>query len=574
MKKILVLRKEYIFFYVLLFVISTLSISSFSQTGLIWEDNFDGSAVDTTKWTVQNEEDPDPYGNPSDSWYRPENVVVSGGTLKIYNKEEIYNGKHWTGGGIKGKTYPQYKYLEARVRHSAANTYIWATWWTVGWNGSSSVWPPEIDINEFQGGNDTPLQAYHWDYAGSGHQNEGNDTNMDETQWHTYGAYWSATEACIFYVNGVISSAPIGPAEANLMRGQLKITSSPSLLNRYTGCPLGTMEVDYVRIYDNPPTQTGTINLALNKPVITSSAKNTGGAAKRTVDESNKTRWESNWCDPQWIKVDLEAVCSVNQVKLMWQAAAGRNYKIQIADTINGPWTDCYTVSNNSTYNSYLTYNFTAKTGRYIQLNCTARASVYGSYYGYSLYDFQVFGTVTDPTPPAPPTRINIAQGKTATASTTEGANSASRAFDGNNTTRWASNWTNTEWIYVDLGATYSVDAVNVLWESAAADDYKIQIASSTSGPWTDCITITNSGYGLKMHEFTARSGRYVRMYATSRTTEWGYSIYEMQVFSPNEVITPSPSPSPSPSASPSPTPSPTPTETPVPVELLEFSAQ
>jgi hypothetical protein len=46
----------------------------------IWSDEFDGTTLDTSKWTILNEADG------SDSWYRPENVAVSDGTLKIYNK--------------------------------------------------------------------------------------------------------------------------------------------------------------------------------------------------------------------------------------------------------------------------------------------------------------------------------------------------------------------------------------------------------------------------------------------------------------------------------------------------------
>jgi hypothetical protein len=350
----------------------------------IWSDEFDGTTLDTSKWTILNEADG------SDSWYRPENVAVSDGTLKIYNKEELYGARHWTGGHIDATYYhPQYKYLVARVKHSAADTYIWATWWTVGWQGGTWKWPPEMDICEFQGGpGKSPGQWYHWDYAGSGHQYAGNASEKNETEWHTYGAYWTADDACLFYVDGVLSSAPVGPAEGNLMAAKLKLTSSPNSMNRYSGCLLGTMEVDYVRVYDLPPAQPApTQHLALNKPVTVSSAKNSGGAAKRAVDESSSvTRWESNWSDPQWIRVDLQATCSITQVKLNWQHAAGKNYKIQVADSPSGPWTDCISITNNYT-TGWLTHNFAAKTGRYIQLLGTARTTTYG----YSLYDMQVY---------------------------------------------------------------------------------------------------------------------------------------------------------------------------------------
>lgn len=225
--------------------------------------------------------------------------------------------------------------------------------------------------------------------------------------------------------------------------------------------------------------------------------------------------------------MDLQATCSITQVKLNWQHAAGKNYKIQVADSPSGPWTDCVSVTGNYA-TGWITYNFAAKTGRYIQLLGTARTTPYG----YSLYDMQVNGTVTDPNPPDPPTRTNLALGKTATCSSFEsGSYTANMAFDGNFATRWSSSFSDPQWIQVDLGATYTIDTVNLYWETSAGKTYKIQIADSPSGPWTDCISVTNGSYGLKIHEFTPKSGRYVRMYGTARTWIYGYSLWEMQVY-------------------------------------------
>ncbi len=495
-------------------------------TAFIWSDEFNGTTVDLSKWVILNEADG------ADSWYLPANVTVSGGTLKIANKEESApNGGHWTGGHIDALYHPQYKYLEARVRHSAPDIYIWATWWTVGWTGSTWVWPPEMDICEVQGGpGKSPGQTYWYNYAGSGNINDSSvNTGLDESQWHTYGVYWNATNAPVFYVDRIISGAPVSPCEGNLMAAKLKLTSSPNSGDRVHGCPLGNMEVDYVRVYDAPPAQPApTQHLALNKPVTTSSAKNSGGAAERAVDESSSvTRWESNWYDPQWIRVDLQATCSITQVKLNWQYAAGRNYKIQVSDEPNGPWTDCISVTN-YTY-GWLTHNFAAKTGRYIQLLGTARTTAYG----YSLYDMQVYGTVIDPNPPAPPTRTNLALGKTATCSSSEsGSYPASMAVDGNLATRWSSLFSDPQWICVDLGATYTIDTVKLYWETSAGKEYTIQTAPADSpNSWTTRATVINGSYGLKIHEFTPVSCRYVRMYGTVRTWQYGYSLYEMEVY-------------------------------------------
>jgi hypothetical protein len=83
----------------------------------------------------------------------------------------------------------------------------------------------------------------------------------------------------------------------------------------------------------------------------------------------------------------------------------------------------------------------------------------------------------------------------------------------------------------VDLGATYTIDTVKLYWQTSAGKTYQVQTADSASGPWTDRAIVTNGSYGLKIHEFTPVSCRYVRMYGTVRTWIYGYSLYEMEVY-------------------------------------------
>src|SRR3974390_3325118 len=65
-------------------------------------------------------------------------------------------------------------------------------------------------------------------------------------------------------------------------------------------------------------------------------------------------------------------------------------------------------------------------------------------------------------------TNTNIALNKPATASSVE-SNSylASYAFDGSLSTRWSSQFSDPQWIYVDLGSTYNINEVILTWEKA-----------------------------------------------------------------------------------------------------------
>jgi beta-glucanase (GH16 family) len=129
-------------------------------------------------------------------------------------------------------------------------------------------------------------------------------------------------------------------------------------------------------------------------------------------------------------------------------------------------------------------------------------------------------------------TTTNLALNKATTVSSTENAGTpGSAAVDGNGGTRWSSGATNAEWIYVDLGANYNVNRVKITWETALGKDYQVQIASAATGPWTTMKTITGNTALINDHTGLTGTGRFVRMNGTLRGTQWGYSIWEMEVY-------------------------------------------
>ncbi|MBC8062748.1 MAG: discoidin domain-containing protein, partial [Clostridiaceae bacterium] len=163
----------------------------------------------------------------------------------------------------------------------------------------------------------------------------------------------------------------------------------------------------------------------------------------------------------------------------------------------------------------------TTVTGRYVRMYGTARTTGYG----FSLWGFEVYGT------PAV-SNINLASNKTATASSIVGGNTAAMAFDGNITgTRWESASSDPQWITVDLGSSYTVTKAKLTWETAAAKDYKIQV-STDNLTWVDAYSKTGGIGGTENITFTKSvTGRYVRMYGTARTTVYGYSLWDFQVY-------------------------------------------
>src|SRR6201995_378559 len=124
----------------------------------------------------------------------------------------------------------------------------------------------------------------------------------------------------------------------------------------------------------------------------------------------------------------------------------------------------------------------------------------------------------------------NLALNKTATASSTEsGAYPAADAVDGNPGPRWSSAFSDPQWLEVDLGSSQSICGVPLNWEAAYATAFQIQTSADGTN-WTS-IYSTTTGTGGTQNLTVTGTGRYIRMYGTTRATPYGYSLWEFQVF-------------------------------------------
>ncbi|MGH3297803.1 MAG: discoidin domain-containing protein [Trebonia sp.] len=124
----------------------------------------------------------------------------------------------------------------------------------------------------------------------------------------------------------------------------------------------------------------------------------------------------------------------------------------------------------------------------------------------------------------------NLALNKTATASSTEnGTFPASAAVDGNTGTRWSSAFSDPQWLEVDLGSSQTICQVGLDWETAYATAFQIQVSADNTN-WTS-IYSTTTGTGGVQNLTVSGTGRYIRMYGTARATQYGYSLWEFDVY-------------------------------------------
>lgn len=106
----------------------------------------------------------------------------------------------------------------------------------------------------------------------------------------------------------------------------------------------------------------------------------------------------------------------------------------------------------------------------------------------------------------------------------------AGAVADGSSGSRWSSRYSDAEWVYVDLGSVVSFSTVSLSWETAYASAYKIQV-SDDAQTWRDVYSTDQGKGGVEQIRFEPVKARYVKMRGIRRATDFGYSIYDMEVY-------------------------------------------
>ncbi len=128
----------------------------------------------------------------------------------------------------------------------------------------------------------------------------------------------------------------------------------------------------------------------------------------------------------------------------------------------------------------------------------------------------------------APPD--NLALNKSVVVSSVESSSYlGGYAADGNYSTRWSSQFSDPQTFTLDLGQVERFNQIKIYWENAYGKDYIIEVSTDATN-WNKIIDQTNGFGGVEKWSIDANA-RYIRLTGTKRGTEWGYSIYEFEVF-------------------------------------------
>ena len=227
---------------------------------LTFEDDFNGTQLDLTKWERCPEwkrQDLNNHWDDDMSWLDGEGNLVIG--MEYDEATDRYNS-----GAVrsKGLFEQQYGYFEIRCTVNTVPGY-----WTAFWLMSESV------VSEDNGGTDgTEIDIYesayygqsliqhtlNWDGYGEAHKAEGQKVlaNVYDGEYHTFSLLWTEDEY-VFYIDGRETWRTDAAAAEGTSRvpAYLKITSEmgswtswhDGIVSKYD-LP-DVMKVDYVRIY-------------------------------------------------------------------------------------------------------------------------------------------------------------------------------------------------------------------------------------------------------------------------------------------------------------------------------------
>lgn len=191
-----------------------------------------------------------------------------------------------------------------------------------------------------------------------------------------------------------------------------------------------------------------------------------------------------------------------------------------------------------------LTINVAGK-ARYVRVYMTERATNYG----YSLYEFQVYG-LNGLTPRPDSYGENIALNKHTERSAIRDVwwmyddegnllpeevaeVEAANIIDGNTSTSFTSAQADNQWVYVDLGQNYEIGRIILKWAESAGKIYDIDVSSDAQS-WTTVYRRINGYAELEDNiPIYIDSARYVRVYGYSRVNKNGdgFKLNELEVY-------------------------------------------
>jgi beta-glucanase (GH16 family) len=290
-----VMKRIYFLFLILMFAALHQEVTS-QEYQLVWEDNFDGDAINKDVWNVENQVGIWNTGSNQElQHYRTENVTVGpdglgNNALILTAKREVYNGYQFTSGRVntRNKVTAKYGKIEARIKMPVLADGLWPAFWSLG---TQNGWPSSGEIDIMEAGHSYGIQnnlqernmngALHWEndgnYAGYGPQVQA-PVGTSLYDYNRFTLEWTPTNIKM-YLNDAVTpyfSMNISGVDAEEFRDwthyfifNLAVGGSfPGITNpdNITSPLPAEMYIDYLRIYQKE----GEGELTVADPVVPS----------------------------------------------------------------------------------------------------------------------------------------------------------------------------------------------------------------------------------------------------------------------------------------------------------------
>jgi beta-glucanase (GH16 family) len=157
---------------------------------LVWSDEFDQTAVNTTNWNFNI--GGEGWGNNEQEYYTDKNATIEDGNLVITCKPETTGSNAYTSSRMttKGKREFLYGKIEAKIKIPAGQG-LWPAFWMLGANIDQVNWPlcGEIDIMEHINADSIFYGTLHW--VNDQKVSAGNKLNAAPEDFHVYTIEWN-----------------------------------------------------------------------------------------------------------------------------------------------------------------------------------------------------------------------------------------------------------------------------------------------------------------------------------------------------------------------------------------------
>lgn len=123
-----------------------------------------------------------------------------------------------------------------------------------------------------------------------------------------------------------------------------------------------------------------------------------------------------------------------------------------------------------------------------------------------------------------------------ATSSSVENSLYPENSIDGDMQTRWGSEFSDDQWLKIDLGKTEYIVGLTLYWEAAYALSYDVLI-SEDGKDYRRIYSEKNSDGNIDDIYFGRKKARFIKLDFNKRATSWGYSLWEIEIKGLDEEI-------------------------------------